>query len=182
MFSQNLEDEKATVYFVRLSKYAAHARYYILDQDSLININEGINWFSYKCNEGEHLFWVTNRKHTDFLTADLIAGKSYMAIIYLYPGHGKTSMQLLPLTKDKKNFDKAKDFILSEDETLCYEEDVFYKMKALNKRGVIKESLDLYENTWKNERNYDTLNDSCIITDEAIMNKSKINKSTSVVN
>ena len=44
--------------------------YYVLDNDSLININEGINWFRYDCEEGEHWFWMTNRKNTDFLAGD----------------------------------------------------------------------------------------------------------------
>lgn len=158
-------DKTATVYFVRPSSYAAHAMFYILDEDSLININEGINWFKYEGKPGEHLFWVTNRKNTDFLPADLIAGETYIAIIYLYPGFGKTSLQLLPLKEESKYYSRAKELILNEEESKTTHEDLFYKMKSLNKRGVIKESLNHYEKEWRFERNYEFLEDSCISSD-----------------
>lgn len=158
--------EKAHVYFVRVSQYATHAMYYIIDQDSLIHISEGLSWTRYTCDPGDHLFWVTNRDNEDFMTANLKAGKSYMAIIHSFPGFGKTNMQLLPVDEKSKWFTKGKELILKEEESKTLEEDIFYKMKSLKKRKVIQKTLGRYENEWKYEKNYELMNDSFIIEDK----------------
>mgnify|MGYP005838706687 CR=1 FL=1 len=158
--------EKAHVYFVRVSQYATHAIYYIIDHDSLIHISEGLSWTRYLCHPGEHLFWVTNRDNEDFMTANLKAGKSYMAIIHSFPGFGKSNMQLLPVNEESKWFTKGKELIMEEEESKTIEEDIFYKMKSLKKRKVIQKTLSRYENEWKDEKNYELMDDSFIIDDK----------------
>jgi len=66
----NRNDSLAHVYFVRVSVYATHAMYYIFHEEELININENINWFKLDYTPGEHLFWITNRKYSDFVSSD----------------------------------------------------------------------------------------------------------------
>jgi len=98
-----------------------------------------------------------------------------MAIIYPYPGFGKTTMQLLSHTEEKGYFEAAKKIILSTDAVSSSEEDIFYKMKTLNKRKVIQESLEQYYTDWQFIRNYESLNDSTIIEDKDIRQLSKYN-------
>jgi hypothetical protein len=104
--TRQMEEEPAHIYFTRVSKYATHAMFYVFDGDSLINVNEGVNWFRYDCQAGDHLLWITNRKYTDFVEAEVEAGKFYIIMIDVNIGYGKSSTRLRPLTIEDKDYQK----------------------------------------------------------------------------
>jgi len=62
----------------------------------------GKGYSVYECDPGTHVFWVAG-ENTDFITADLEAGKIYIAQVYIYPGVMKGRVSLVPnSSKDQK--------------------------------------------------------------------------------
>lgn len=150
----NSNDSLAHVYFARVSVYATHAMYYIFHEEELININENINWFKFDCAPGEHLFWITNRKYSDFVSSDLEAGKSYIFMIDVRVGYGKTSVRLSPMNLDDKDLGRAIALIQETDPTETSEIELAYKVKNLKKKNIIKDYLRHYDTDWVKTRKY----------------------------
>ena len=144
----------ATVYFVRVANYAQHAQFMIFENENLININEGINWFKYECEPGDYLFWITNRKYSDFVEASLEAGESYMLMIDVRIGYGKASTRLRPKKPGDEGYDRGLELIKNTLQSQTSAEDLGYKVKNLNKRNIIEKQLEYYKTDWKFPTNY----------------------------
>jgi hypothetical protein len=93
---------KAAIYFTRTVTYGANMLVDIFDSGDYIAYSVGKGYSVYECDPGEHIFWIA-AENTDFITADLEAGKVYIAQIYVFPGVMKGRVGLVPNSAlDKK--------------------------------------------------------------------------------
>jgi hypothetical protein len=93
---------KAVIYFTRTVTFGSGMLIDIFDGDQYIAYSIGKGYSVYECDPGEHVFWVAG-ENTDFIKADLEAGKVYIAQVYIYPGVMKGRVSLVPNSaKDEK--------------------------------------------------------------------------------
>jgi hypothetical protein len=86
---------KAAIYFTRTVMYGSNMLVDIFDSEEYIAYSIGKGYSVYECNPGEHIFWIAG-ENTDFITADLEAGKVYIAQIYIFPGVMKGRVGIVP--------------------------------------------------------------------------------------
>jgi hypothetical protein len=95
---------KAAIYFTRTVTYGANMLVDIFDSGEYIAYSIGKGYSVYECDPGEHIFWIA-AENTDFITADLEAGKVYIAQIYVFPGVMKGRVGLVPNSAMDKKID-----------------------------------------------------------------------------
>ncbi|MCX6223658.1 MAG: hypothetical protein NTV01_02710 [Bacteroidia bacterium] len=95
---------KAAVYFTRTVMYGSKMLIDIFDREQYVAYSIGKGYSVYECNPGEHVFWIAG-ENTDFITADLEAGKVYIAQVYVYPGVMKGRVNLVPNSAIDKKID-----------------------------------------------------------------------------
>jgi hypothetical protein len=95
---------KAAIYFTRTVTYGANMLVDIFDSGEYIAYSIGKGYSVYECNPGEHIFWIA-AENTDFITADLEAGKVYIAQVYVFPGVMKGRVGLVPNSAMDKKID-----------------------------------------------------------------------------
>jgi hypothetical protein len=90
----------------------------------------GKGYSVYECNPGEHLFWIA-AENTDFIKADLEAGKVYIAQVYVYPGVMKGRVNLVPNSAIDEKTDgyNASVEIVNDMKAKVMDEDKFNKRK-----------------------------------------------------
>jgi hypothetical protein len=86
---------KAAIYFTRCVMYGSTMLIDIFDGNEYIAYSMGKGYSVYECDPGKHVFWIA-AENTDFITADLEAGKVYIAQVYVYPGVMKGRVSLVP--------------------------------------------------------------------------------------
>jgi hypothetical protein len=95
---------KAAIYFTRTVTYGANMLVDIFEGEQYIAYSIGKGYSVYECDPGEHIFWIA-AENTDFITADLEAGKVYIAQIYVFPGVMKGRVGLTPNSAADKKID-----------------------------------------------------------------------------
>lgn len=86
---------KAAIYFTRTVTFGSKMLIDIFDGEEYVAYSMGKGYSVYECTPGQHIFWVAG-ENTDFITADLEAGKVYIAQVYIYPGVMKGRVSLVP--------------------------------------------------------------------------------------
>ncbi len=86
---------KAAVYFTRTVAFGSGQLIDIFDGENYIAYSMGKGYSVYECDPGEHIFWIA-AENTNFFTADLEAGKVYIAQVYVYPGVMKGRVKVVP--------------------------------------------------------------------------------------
>jgi hypothetical protein len=149
---QQPAEGKAVVYFVRVTKYGKPTSFEFFHQDKYIGIFKGNQYMRYECDPGTHLFWASS-ENKEFITAELEAGKSYIIMVNVIMGVMKAKVGLAPLNYDDNEVWERVNKLVNKDAPIVTPEAKIEKMnKKLNK--FISEKLELYESTWKNERNF----------------------------
>lgn len=101
---------KAIVYFTRHSSLGFLINFKYFDGDKFLGkFNHG-KYLIYECEPGKHLFWVKAENY-DFVEADLEAGKTYIIDAEPKMGAFKAAVNLSPLDRNHKKFEKLKDKI-----------------------------------------------------------------------
>ena len=143
---------KSVVYFVRVSSYGGATSFEYFHQDKYIGIFKGKNYLRYECDPGEQLFWASS-ENKEFVTADLKEGGSYIVIVDIIMGAWKARVGLDPLIADETEvFERAKELINKKKPIVTPES----KVKAMNEKleDFIAEKLKMYNEVWKNEKNF----------------------------
>lgn len=89
---------KALVYFIRSSGTGALVNFKYFDGENYLGKFSGQNYFSYECEPGHHVFWVTS-ENRDFIEANLLPNKVYMIEVIPTPGAIKSAVKLSPVSK-----------------------------------------------------------------------------------
>lgn len=86
---------KALVYFLRPSSFGGAVQSTIYDNDQYIGTVSANTHVAYQADPGKHLFMVIG-ENADFMQADLVAGKTYSAIVQVRMGVWKARFSLQP--------------------------------------------------------------------------------------
>ncbi len=164
LFAQGFEKPtkgKALVYFVRISGYGAAASFDFFHQDQYFASFRAKNYIRYECEAGKQLFWASS-ENKEFMTADLEAGKTYIVIVDIIIGAWKGHVGLTPISSaDTAKFIRARKLINSKKPIITSPEKIKKKNKKLQK--FIASKLKIYEEKWKNERNFKHLSSDMAI-------------------
>lgn len=153
-YSQELRkpsEGKAIVYFVRTSGTGFLINFKYFDGEKYLGKFNCGKYLVYECEPGKHVFW-SRSENTDFINAELDAGKIYIIDSEPKMGVIKAAVALVPFSpypgsyKTPKKFEKKKAAILkSISETKEYvatDEDL--KEGAVEYESIIKSSIEKY--------------------------------------
>jgi len=87
---------KAVVYFARTASTGILINFTYFDNDKFIGKFHGHGYIRYECEPGEHIFWAKS-ENSDFVTADLEAGKIYFIEALPKMGALKARVRLMPV-------------------------------------------------------------------------------------
>jgi hypothetical protein len=87
---------KAVVYFARTASMGILINFSYFDKDKFIGKFHGHGYIRYECEPGEHVFWARS-ENSDFITADLEAGKIYFVEALPKMGGLKARVRLMPV-------------------------------------------------------------------------------------
>lgn len=86
---------KALIYFLRPSSFGGAIQSTIYDDDQYIGTVSANTHVAYQAEPGRHMFMVIGES-ADFMQADLLAGKTYSAIVQARMGVWKARFSLVP--------------------------------------------------------------------------------------
>ncbi len=159
-------DGKAVVYFTRVTVYGKPTSFEFFHQDQYIGVFKGSQYMRYECDPGTQLFWASS-ENKEFITAELEAGKTYIVMVDVIMGVMKAHVGLTPISANNmEKFERAKGLILKKEPTVTPEEKIAKMNKKLAK--FITQKLEMYESTWKNEKNFKHLSADMAIPDDQL--------------
>lgn len=157
---------KAVVYFARVTVYGKPTAFEFFHQDKYIGAFKGSQYMRYECDPGEQLFWASS-ENKEFITADVEAGKIYIVMVDVIMGVMKAHVGLTPISaNNSEEFERAKSLINKKPPTITPEEKIAKMNKKLAK--FITAKLEMYESTWKNEKNFKHLSADMAIPDDQL--------------
>ena len=142
--------DKAVVYFVRANSVGIIMDFVYFDNDQAIARFNGMKYFRYECEPGEHLFWA-KAESRDYVRADLEAGKIYFIDVIPQMGIMSAGVKLVPINSSEYNMRRIKKLLTKKESVVMDQE----KLAALQKRlsGTIEKGLlKLEKNENKVER------------------------------
>ena len=159
-------DGKAVVYFTRVTKYGKPTSFEFFHQDKYIGAFKGSQYMRYECEPGAQLFWASS-ENKEFITAEVEAGKTYIVMVDVIMGIMKAHVGLTPIGVDNsEELERAKALINKKAETITPDDKIVKMNKKLAK--FIVEKLEMYESTWKNEKNFKHLSADMAIPDDQL--------------
>ena len=160
------QNGKAVVYFVRVTNWGGPVSFEFFHQDKYIGVFKKKNYMRYECDPGKQLFWASS-ENKEFITGDLVAGKSYIVIVDVIMGGWKAHVGLEPITTaDAETFGRAKELIMENDPVVTPSE----KIDKMNMElaSFITEKLSQYNEVWKKEKDFSHISPEMAIPDEAM--------------
>lgn len=157
---------KAVVYFVRVTKWGGPVSFEFFHQDKYIGVFKGMNYFRYECDPGQQLLWAST-ENKEFISADFKDGGTYIVIVDVIMGAWKARVGLRPITtNDIDVFDRAKELILEKAPVVTPSE----KIEKMNEKLAlfIAEKLKMYDEVWKNEKNFKHISPEMAIPADAM--------------
>ena len=104
---------KSLVYFVRFSGTGALINFKYFDGDQYLGKMNGVNYFLYECDPGEHIFWAA-AENRDFIKGDLQPNSTYVVEVRPTMGAFKAAVRLHPVAPDNEKALKRVKKIMSK--------------------------------------------------------------------
>lgn len=124
---QNFEmanEDEAIVYFVKCTITASAITFNYYDSEQYIGRFKGQGYFIYRCEPGEHVFWAS-KEFTNFITADLKPGGTYLVAVKASTGLLVANPILSPISGDDvKNINKALKVLKKKDAKVFSEKEL----------------------------------------------------------
>jgi len=98
---------KAMVYLARRSSMAVLIKFKLYDGDLYLGKLGADKYFAYECDPGKHVF-IGKGENTSYVEADLEEGKTYVIDLKVTMGVMSARMNLAPLDKSNKKYEKEK--------------------------------------------------------------------------
>lgn len=169
VFAQGFQppaDGKAVVYFTRVTVYGKPTSFEYFHQDKYIGAFKGSQYMRYECEPGTQLFWASS-ENKEFITAEVEAGKTYIVMVDVIMGVMKAHVGLTPISVDNsEELERAKALVNKKPPTITPDEKIAKMNKKLAK--FIKQKLEIYESTWKNEKNFKHLSADMAIPEDQL--------------
>ena len=142
---------KSLVYFVRPSATGALINFKYFDGEKYLGKMNGINYFIYECDPGQHIFWVA-AENRDFVTADLKPNATYIVEVRPTMGAFKAAVQLHQLSPQDTKKLKTINKVLEKNnpsELKGQEEDMaFFIKNGLERYEKIKNEVQAMNQDW----------------------------------
>ncbi|KAF2507669.1 hypothetical protein EYY60_17095 [Flavobacterium zhairuonense] len=147
-YSQELKkptEGKSIIYFVRSSGMGALINFKYFDGEKYLGKFNYGKYLVYECEPGKHIFW-SRSENTNFIEADLEAGKVYIVDSEAQMGAIKAGVKLVPFNpnpdsyKTPKKFEKKKAAILKS---------ISEKKEYIATDADLKEGFEEYESIIK---------------------------------
>lgn len=106
-------DGKSLVYFVRSSGMGALINFKYFDGEKYLGKMNGVNYFIYECDPGEHIFW-TAAENRDFIKGNLEANSTYVIEVKPTIGAFKSAVRLHQIAPDNEKALKKVKTILAK--------------------------------------------------------------------
>jgi len=121
---EKASENEAIVYFVKSTVIASAVTFNFFDSDQCIGKFKGQGYFIYRCEPGEHVFWVS-KEFANFMTADLNPGHTYLVGVYATTGVLTANPIISPISAaDIKNITKALKILKKKDPKTFSEEEL----------------------------------------------------------
>lgn len=157
---------KAVVYFVRPATAGFAISFDFYDNDKFIGSFAGRNYMRYETDPGEHLFWATS-ENNEFMPAELAAGSTYVVLVNVEMGIAVARVGLIPLTPKDGRFNRVVKLVNKKASKSFADEEL--AERNASRAAQIRETLDKYEEKWKDKRTYNHLTaDMSIPADQLI--------------
>lgn len=142
---------KSLVYFVRSSGTGALINFKYFDGENYLGKMNGINYFTYECDPGKHLFWVA-AENRDFITADLKPNATYIVEVRPTMGAFKAAVQIHPVSPDDvKTLKKINKIVAKHTKTALKADDEdmdFFIKNGLARYEKIKNEVPAINPEW----------------------------------
>jgi len=92
---------KSLVYFARFNGTGAVINFKYFDGEKYLGKMNGVNYFTYECDPGQHLFWVS-AENRDYITADLKPDATYILEVRPTMGVIKSAVKLMQISPEDK--------------------------------------------------------------------------------
>ena len=129
---------KSLVYFARFNGTGAVINFKYFDGDKYLGKMNGVNYFTYECDPGQHLFWVS-AENRDYITGDLKADATYILEVRPTMGVLKASVKLMQISPEDKKGLKWVGKLMAK------KEPVILKGQEKDHSFFIENGLDRYE-------------------------------------
>ncbi|MCH7408843.1 DUF2846 domain-containing protein [Belliella sp. DSM 111904] len=119
-FSQELKlppEGKSLVYFVRSNATGMLINFKFFDGEKYLGKFNGVKYFTYECEPGEHLFWAASENRS-FIEANLQSGKTYIIEVKPTSGAMKAGVKLVPIAPDNTKALKYINKLISKKEPI----------------------------------------------------------------
>ncbi len=146
---------KSIVYFVRPSGLGTLINFKYFDGDNYIGKFSGSNYIIYECEPGDHVFWGAS-ENRDFVTANLLADKTYIIEARPTMGAIKAAVQLIPISKEDEKGMKKINKLLGRKAPLLLDENSV-EAEEIKLEFFIKNGLEKYSRDKDNETKILTL-------------------------
>lgn len=169
LFSQGFQppsEGNAAVYFVKTATHGGTSLINFFDRDHFIGAFKGMNYMRYECNASEQLFWISSQ-NSNFLTADLAAGSTYIIIVEAVKGAMKALVWMEPVSvNDEETIKKAKSLITERKPIVLPTETLQIKNNKF--KNFIATQLNRYEEDWKTTKKYKHISPDMAIPEEKL--------------
>lgn len=88
---------KSLIYFARTSGTGALINFKYFDGEKYLGKFSGVNYMVYECEPGDHILWI-GAENRDFVSANLLPGKTYLMEVRPTMGAFKAAVKLFPLS------------------------------------------------------------------------------------
>ncbi len=140
---------KSTVYFTRANSLGALINFTYFDGDRAIGKFNGMGYFIYECEPGEHLFWARS-ENKSFVQAELEPGKTYLIDVQPRMGGLKASVKLVPVDKNDYKM-KPIQRLVTKREPIVFSEEELAKIQE-NMAEVIGRGMENYDKKLEKEK------------------------------
>ncbi|MEQ8714264.1 MAG: hypothetical protein RIC80_14680 [Cyclobacteriaceae bacterium] len=154
LFSQNYKSPspgKSLVYFVRFSGTGALINFKYFDGDKYLGKASGVNYFTYECDPGEHVFWVA-AENRDYIKGNFREGATYILEVKPTMGAFKAAVNLIQVSPTDEKTLKRVDKILyrKPDSVLAgRDEDMsFFIQNGLERLSKIENEVKVINPDW----------------------------------
>ncbi|MFA7116852.1 MAG: hypothetical protein WC140_06475 [Bacteroidales bacterium] len=170
VFSQGFTapaEGNAAVYFVRITKWGRENSFEYFHNSEFIGRAKGKNYMCFEYPAGEHLFWISNESKS-FVKCNLKAGKTYIVLVNVFMGAWKYDATLEPIIAKDKDFQRIKNFVLSEKSSVTSQYTIDKITTSLNKTNFIGDIMDKYQNKWKGTDKVKIITDDMFIPQDQL--------------
>lgn len=142
---------KSLVYFVRFSGTGALINFKYFDGDKYLGKINGVNYFTYECEPGEHTFWAA-AENRDFTKGELKANSTYIIEVRPTMGAFKAAVRLHQVAPENEKKLKKVNKILAkrpESDLKGQEDDLsFFIKNGLERLEKIDDEVKTINSDW----------------------------------